>query len=174
MPMSDRTKPAILCMSLNRITSFNTSAMFPKQKYILLAGLVIVCEFYIALQVQAAQKPGVFSAVFTTAVEDRYPVDQVLLLTNTTDKIFFYTDLRYFENRKIIHRWEFNDKVISSKQFNIKGPRWRVYSSKTLRPDQLGTWRVVVTTEDGWPLRAAIFKYVDSKTGRDAILPWTK
>lgn len=172
--MSNMIKQAILYYSQNRMIPFGSNAMLPKQKYILMAGLVIICELGIALQVQAAKKPVVFSAVFTTAIEDRSPVDQVLLLTNTTEKIFFHTDLRHLENRNIIHRWEFNGKVVSSKKFEVKGPRWRVYSSKTLRPEQLGTWRVVVTTENGWPLKAAIFKYVDSKIETNAILPWAK
>ena len=148
--------------------------MLPKRKHILLVSLVVFCKFFMAWQVQAAEKSQVFSAVFTTAIEDRSPVDQVLLLTNKTERVFFYTDLRDFENQRIIHRWEYNGKVVLSKTFDAKGPRWRVYSSKTLLPEQLGTWRVVVTTDKGWPLKVVIFKYVDSKTEKDAILPLGK
>ena len=148
--------------------------MLQSRKHILLVSLVVICEFFVVSQLQAEQKSKVFSAVFTTAVAERSPVDQVLILTNKTDKIFFHTDLRHFEQQKIIHRWEYNGKAVSSKTFDVKGPRWRVYSSKTLLPDQLGTWRVVVTTDKDWPLKAVIFKYVDSETEQDAILSLDK
>ena len=45
-------------------------------------------------------------------------------------------------------------------RFRIGGPRWRVYSRKTLDPAQLGRWTVVVTDGSGWPLHAETFDYV--------------
>lgn len=148
--------------------------MMLKQKPALFICMLFAGVLGMAWQAAAAQQAEVASAVFTTAIDNRSPVDQVLLLTNNVDKVFFHTDLHYFENQKIIHRWEYNGDVVLSRTFEVKGPRWPVYSTKNLSPDQLGTWRVVVTNEEGWPLRATIFKYVDSKTGGNAILPFTE
>ncbi|MGD8484799.1 MAG: DUF2914 domain-containing protein [Thioalkalispiraceae bacterium] len=145
--------------------------MLSIHKIIFLACLVASNLAIGIAQSQAAQNSQIYRAVFSTAIQEREPVDQVLVLTNRHNRIFFHTDLRHFENQKIIHRWEYEGRVVSSKAFEVKGPRWRVYSSKTLNPEQLGTWRVMVTTEQGWPLKAVIFKYVDSDSGENAILP---
>ncbi|MEJ2140835.1 MAG: DUF2914 domain-containing protein [Gammaproteobacteria bacterium] len=120
---------------------------------------------------QLSKRANVSRAIFTTAIENREPVDQVLILSNKFNVIYFFTDLRHLENQKIIHRWEYEGKVVSSKIFNVGGPRWRVYSKTRLPRNKTGTWSVVVTTEQGLPLKAAIFKYVEGNENLNAILP---
>lgn len=121
----------------------------------------------------AAGKPDgwVARAVFTTAVEQREPVDQVAVVPNTMREIYFFTDLRQLQGRKVSHRWEYNGRVMAEVTFNIGGPRWRVFSRKSLDPSQTGKWTVVVVDESGWPLRASIFDYrapsvLDTADGR--------
>lgn len=118
---------------------------------------------------QLSKNAEVTRAIFSTGIEDREPVDQVLQLSNRYNVVYFFTDLRHLENQKIIHRWEYEGKVVSSKIFMVNGPRWRVYSKMKLPADKTGTWSVVITTEQGLPLRAAIFKYVSQD--ENAILP---
>jgi len=111
-------------------------------------------------------------AIFTTKMDDREPVDQVLILENKYKQVYFFTDLRHFEGQDIIHRWEYNGHVVSKKVFSVKGPRWRVYSTVQLGADMLGRWTVVVTDKDGCPIKAAVFQYVatDPKGGGSAII----
>lgn len=97
--------------------------------------------------------------MFTTRVENREPVDQVLILEDKYKQVFFFSELRNLEGHKIIHRWEHNGKVYSQKAFEVKGPRWRVFSSLRLNDKMLGRWTVIVMTEDGCPLKAAVFQY---------------
>lgn len=133
----------------------------------LISVFALLCCSY--ANAQLSDRANVSRAIFTTAIENREPVDRVLILSNKFDVIYFFTDLRHLENEKIIHRWEYEGKVISSKIFRVAGPRWRVYSKTRLPRDKTGTWSVVVTTETGIPLKAAIFKYVEG--GENAILP---
>ena len=42
------------------------------------------------------------------------------------------------------HRWEYNGEVMAEIAFEVKGPRWRVWSSKKLPPESLGEWKVSV------------------------------
>ncbi len=98
-------------------------------------------------------------AMFTTAVENREPVDQVAILPDTDGQVFFFTDLRELQGRTITHRWEYQGQVMAEVAFEVNGPRWRVFSLKSLDPGQLGKWTVIVVDESGWPLRAAIFEY---------------
>lgn len=120
---------------------------------------------------QLSSRATVSRAIFSTGIENREPVDQVLILSNKQNVIYFFTDLRHMENQKIIHRWEHEGRVVTSKIFKVGGPRWRVFSKKKLPTDKTGTWRVVVTTERGLPLRATIFKYVEGDEKENAILP---
>lgn len=117
-------------------------------------------------------KQRVMSGVFTTKIVDRRPVDQVLRLTNDIDTIYFFTDLKHFQGQTITHRWEYEGKLVSEKQFTVGGASWRVYSLKKLKPDMTGKWSVVVSDNNGWPVYAAIFEYVKKEPGRDStILP---
>jgi hypothetical protein len=101
----------------------------------------------------------VIRAQFTTAVVDREPVDEILLLQESLGQVYFFTELRNLQGRTITHRWAFEGQVVSRKSFDIGGPRWRVFSSKTLPPQQYGEWSVTVVDQSGWPLYTGIFRY---------------
>lgn len=126
-----------------------------------------------APQSAAPSKGNVARAQFTTEVVDREPADRILKLGNDIDTVYFFTDLRHFEGQTVTHRWEYRGEIVFSVDFEVKGPRWRVYSRKVLAPSLLGKWTVVVTDERGWPLKAVIFEYVDAASINDAsaILP---
>jgi hypothetical protein len=98
-------------------------------------------------------------AQFTTAVVDREPVDQVVKLDAQATRVFFFTDLRNLQGRTVTHRWEFEGQIMSEVDFKVGGPRWRVYSAKSLNPGETGKWTVLVIDESGWPLRATIFNH---------------
>jgi hypothetical protein len=106
------------------------------------------------------QQGQVSRAMFTTKIEDREPVNQVLILEDKYKLVYFFTDLRHLEGQDIIHRWEHDGHVVAEKVFSVKGPRWRVYSTQQLDTSMLGRWTVVVTDKDGCPLKAAVFQYV--------------
>lgn len=98
--------------------------------------------------------------IFTTQIVNREPVDHVLILENNTRELYFFTDLRQFEGHTITHRWEFGGAVVVEKTFEVKGPRWRVYSRAELPPDYIGRWTVVVLDEKGCAHKAVVFEYV--------------
>ncbi len=136
--------------------------------------LLLFALFFIA-PVYAANNGNIARAQFTTRIEDREPVDQVLVLNNNVTNLYFFTDVRNMEGRTITHIWEYNGQVIAKKQFSIKGPRWRVFSQKELDPSMTGKWTVIVKDDRGWPLTISIFRYVDSEAGEQTmILPWSK
>ncbi len=110
--------------------------------------------------------------LFTTEVIDREPVDQVLILPNDTKTVYFFTELRHFEGQKITHRWEYEGNLVLEKQFEVVGPRWRIYSKKVLNPRMTGEWTVTVLNERGWPIYVDKFRYADkSKEDSRVILP---
>lgn len=138
------------------------------QQFLVRALLTVCLLTFGASYVQAQAAGGecppkrgqVSRAMFTTQIINREPVDQVLILEDKYKKIFFFTELRDLAGHEIIHRWEHNGHVISQKAFDVKGPRWRVFSSLELNDSMLGRWTAIVTTKDGCPLKAAVFQYV--------------
>ena len=118
-------------------------------------------------------KQRVARGIFSTNIVDREPVDQVLILSNAVDQIYFFTDLRHYQGQTITHRWEYEGELVTEKSFEVGGPRWRVYSQNDLNPAMTGTWTVVVSDGRGWPIYAAIFQYVEKVSGnqKGIILP---
>ena len=106
----------------------------------------------------------VVRAQFATAIDDREPVDQVVVLSPPQAEVFFFTELRNLEGRTVTHRWEYQGQVVSRVPFEVKGPRWRVYSKYVLEPDRFGEWSVTVVDESGWPLYTELFVYEPAKT----------
>lgn len=142
-----------------------------------ITGILIgaLCSFVWADQIKDSNRTAKVSrALFTTAVVDREPVDRVLVLDGSIDQVYFFTELRYMDGQIVRHRWEYQGKTVYTKIFKVKGPRWRVYSSHKIKPEQLGKWTAVVTTNKGWPLKASIFEYVsqpESGANASVVVP---
>ncbi|MHB8453323.1 MAG: DUF2914 domain-containing protein [Acidiferrobacterales bacterium] len=109
----------------------------------------------------AAEKPqgSVARAVFTSAVKNHEPVDTITTLTNDHTHIVFFTALKDMTGQTVTDRWEYKGKVMAEVKFNVGGPRWRVFSSKTLDPSWLGEWKVSVIDGNGLTLSASTFTY---------------
>ena len=97
-----------------------------------------------ATGMEGFSRGSVIRSIFTSAIEDREPVDQVKELANNNDKIIYYTELRDMAGQIAKHRWEYNGKVMAEVEFNVKGQRWRVWSSKSFVPQWTGEWKVSV------------------------------
>lgn len=126
-------------------------------------GVLVVLAFCLGVVWAEEQSPvpnaSVARAIFTTAVVDREPVDDLTSLPVDRDEVYFFTDLRGLEGRTVTHRWEYGGQVVSEVPFEVGGPRWRVYSKKSLKAAQAGEWTVMVLDESGWPLEAGMFLY---------------
>jgi len=106
----------------------------------------------------------VMRAQFATAIDNREPVDQIVVLSPPQVEVFFFTELANLEGRTVTHRWEHQGQVVSRVPFEVKGPRWRVYSKYILEPDQFGEWSVTVIDESDWPLYTELFRYEPAST----------
>lgn len=103
---------------------------------------------------ESAPEPGprgdVSRAQFTSAVEDREPVDALTRVDADMDHVYFFSEIMDHEGGEIIHRWRYrDDQDMGEVRFDVGGPRWRVWSMKTLDPAWTGPWRVEVVTQDG-------------------------
>lgn len=98
-------------------------------------------------------------ARFTTAVENREPIDAIAFLSSEATQIIFFTDLRGLSGETVTHRWEFGGEVMAEVPFDVGSNRFRVWSSKQLKPVWLGEWTVSVVKSDGEILATESFTF---------------
>jgi hypothetical protein len=102
-------------------------------------------------------------AQFTTGIEAREPIDRIGSVVYTEGqqlkRLFYFTELRDLKGETIIHRWEHEGEVVAEVKFDVRGNRWRVYSSKYLSPHMTGQWRVIVVNSQGESLISADFTF---------------
>ena len=99
-------------------------------------------------------------AMFTTEIEDREPVLTVEIVDSSAyTTVSFFTEFNDLSGHNITHQWTHNDKIMFEKTFEVKGARWRVWTSKTLIPSWTGTWTVNVLDDDRSVLTSKSFEY---------------
>jgi len=91
----------------------------------------------------------VYRKAFTSAINDREPVDRLETIADPAAPIYFFTDLRGFTGQVITHQWWYGGQLMAEVHFKVKGPRWRVWSSKKILPSWTGQWRVTVVDSSG-------------------------
>ena len=69
----------------------------------------------------------------------------------------FFTEINNYANHRVTHRWKYNNKTIFELSFNVRGPRWRVWTSKTIPVKWAGPWVIEVVDEDGNILTQKLF-----------------
>lgn len=88
-------------------------------------------------------------ALFTFEIVEREPGEALTHVPADAGSVLFFTELRNLEGHTVVHRWEWNGQAMAEVPFEVGGPRWRVWSSKELKPEWLGSWKVTVVDDDG-------------------------
>jgi len=122
---------------------------------------IAILGFFLTFSVLAHEWPheNISEAVFSLSVEDRVPIDIIEELDNSLGKIYFFTNIRNLKGEHLTHRWIYDGKVMADVRFEIRGPRWRVWSSKNLWHTWIGEWRVQVLLDDATVLFEKTFNY---------------
>ena len=109
------------------------------------------------VEAQTGFNPGtVVRAVFTTGISEREPVDTLDGIEAQEQTIYYFTELQDMQGQTAIHRWEYKDEVMAEVSFEVKGPRWRVWSSKKLQQAWTGEWRVSVVNSANEVIKESI------------------
>ncbi len=103
-------------------------------------------------------------ASFTSEIVAREPQDTITSLSNENTRIIFFTELHAAQGQTVFHVWEREGTEMARVPFDVGGPRWRVYSTKSLEPSWLGQWTVRVEDADGRELHSDSFSYVSTAT----------
>ena len=121
---------------------------------------------------------SVTRSAFTTVIEDREPKEDLSTLENAVPKVMYFTELRDMEGQTATHRWEYNGQVMAEVKFQVRGPRWRVWSSKSFVPGWTGKWKVSVLNAAGEVISEDELAYVEAAQApaaapADAAMPAT-
>lgn len=122
---------------------------------LMISTLASLC-LLISFSVNAA---GVERGQFTTAIIDREPVDSVTELDTSNSEIKYFTEIIDMQGQTITHQWVYDDEVVFEKSFEIGGPRWRVWTSKSLQPGWTGLWFVNTLDQERNKLLTQSFNY---------------
>jgi hypothetical protein len=99
-------------------------------------------------------------AVFTIGIDNREPVLSVDTIdSGSFTAISFFTELSDLSGHNVTHQWTYNGDVMFEKSFEVKGSRWRIWTSKTLIPSWTGTWTVNVLDDDRSVVTSKSFEY---------------
>jgi hypothetical protein len=122
---------------------------------------IIALLFLLLVKNVLAQWPheNISQAVFAKSVENRAPIEIVTEVDDSLGKIYFFTNIRNLTGDKVTHRWLYQDKVKAEISFDIKGKRWRVWSSKNLWHTWTGQWKVEVVNQNNELLLTKIFEF---------------
>lgn len=103
---------------------------------------------------------NISDAVFAEDVIERKPIN---IISDgeiySKNKIYFWTNIRNLSGDKITHRWIYNDKIFAEVSFEIKGKRWRVWSSKRFLRSWGGVWEVQVLNRNSEILLSKKFTF---------------
>jgi hypothetical protein len=133
-----------------------------KSLAIAVLGMLVLAPAFAQDATPPATPPAsdsVARAVFTTSVADREPADQIMSLKNDVQQVYFYTELNGLEGHSVAHKWEYGGEVKAAVTFDVKAPRWRVWSSKQLDPSWTGEWTVSVVDASGATLAQGKLTY---------------
>ncbi len=119
----------------------------------------------------AVSTGSVARATFTTDVLAREPQDSVTTLSNDHPRVFYFSEIHGMTDRTVTHRWEYNDVLMAEVSHAIGGPRWRVFSTKSLDPSWLDDWSVTLVDDSGAVMRRDSFTYTEIVEEVDPEIP---
>jgi len=126
---------------------------------------ILMSSLFLSTFAFAHQWPqqNISEAEFAKKIIDRVPINIIREFDNSLGKIYFFTNIRNLQDTSIKHRWIYNNKVMADVVFDIKGPRWRVWSSKNLWHTWTGKWIVEVLTSENEVLYKKEFNYIEKQ-----------
>ncbi len=117
---------------------------------------------------EEAVQGSVARGVFTTAIVDREPQDDLDSLPNDHEMVYFFTELKDLAGQQVTHRWEYNGQVMAEVSFDVGADRWRTQSSKNLQSIWVGDWTVTVVDAEENVLLTHKFEYTVAEAATPA------
>ena len=122
-----------------------------------------------AASLESRPTGSVGRATFTTGVSEYEPTDSVTQITSDHVIVYFFSELNDLGGQTVVHRWEYNGKLMAEVPLAVAGARWRTYSSKNLEPMWVGEWTVSVVDEAGNVLAKRNLTYTQLEGSQESV-----
>ena len=122
--------------------------------------LTLILLFTLTTFANVAFAGEVNRSQFTSQIDNREPVDQLVSVPVEMQKVIYFTELLNFQGEKITHQWTYQDQEMYAFSFEVNGPRWRVWSSKRMLPKWSGSWTVNILDANQQVLHSDSFVYL--------------
>ncbi|MDD5686790.1 MAG: DUF2914 domain-containing protein [Elusimicrobia bacterium] len=107
----------------------------------------------------AAATLSVTDFAFCKSVETRQPVDKAEVFAPEVGKVYLWATITgATEPTEVKHVWYFNSVKVAEISIAVKYPRYRLWSYKTILPEQIGDWKVDIVDAAGNVIKSATFK----------------
>jgi hypothetical protein len=102
------------------------------------------------IYVSQAAQIEVLDMKFSRDIEDRIPVDVSEVFPPDIGRVYCWTKIKADSvPTKIYHVWYFKNREMARIELDIHYPVFRTWSYKTILPQWIGEWKVVVQDENG-------------------------
>ena len=133
-----------------------------------LLTLFILMVALIDLKAQSILK--IERIVVSTGVENRQPVGESDTFADSVGTLFCYTEIRGMgDSTTVSHVWYHGENRRADVKLNVRGYRWRTWSTKVIQKDWTGDWRVDIVSADGKILKSKRFRIIDTNSNEVAI-----
>lgn len=133
-----------------------------------LLTLFILIVVIIDLKAQSILK--IERIVVSTGVENRQPVGESDTFADSVGTLFCYTEIRGMgDSTTVSHVWYHGENRRADVKLNVRGYRWRTWSTKVIQKDWTGDWRVDIVSADGKILKSKRFRIIDTNSNEVAI-----
>ena len=131
-----------------------------KKSFVPVWVLVIMClGLQAAGQAQEAAQLEVAAAVICTNVAGLEPADSGTSFAATVGKLYCLTKVTGAQSpTQITHVWYFDGTERARVDLAVNSVSWRTYSSKIIRPHEMGAWKVDVLDSNGNILKTLEFE----------------
>ena len=73
------------------------------------------------------------------------------------------------DSTTVSHVWYHGENRRADVKLNVRGYRWRTWSTKVIQKDWTGDWRVDIVSADGKILKSKRFRIIDTNSDEVAI-----
>jgi hypothetical protein len=114
-----------------------------------------------------ASAHSVRRALICSAIDEHEPSDSLTMVSPTTGRVFFFTEIVGLQGKTIIHRWTRDNARVAEIRIAVTGDRYRCHSSRSVA-GKSGQWNVQVLDGDGVTLAERSFR-VGSANGQTPL-----
>jgi hypothetical protein len=122
-----------------------------------LISTILAIAFCLPPLAQARQL-SVQDSSIGTYIAERTPYGTATHFSSGVGELFAFTRIVGAEGDSwVTHKWYYGEQLMAEVQLRVGADSWRTWSSKRVRADWVGEWRVEVIAEDGTKLDTITF-----------------